>query len=144
MLALLNSSALQGLSQCIMQASLHWLGHALNYNGLTIKWTNRIKLLLNIDPGCMESEVCWCRDGGYDIPGCWDILNSCLAEFILGNIKVYFHFTQFLDTGTSKVVWIHFERSLEYLHCTWSMSWLLMTWWCKEPYSPYKPRNYRL
>ena len=58
----------------------------------------------------------------------------CYTEFISGNIKIYFHFQSFLNTSISQVLKFlaHGRQGADY-PVVW-ISWLLMTWWCKEPY----------
>ena len=51
-------------------------------------------------------------------------LNSLRAKFFRGNINMYLHFKSFLHTDMPKIIEI-LPRI--------SRSWLLMSWWRKEP-----------
>ena len=60
-------------------------------------------------------------------------LNSLCAKFFRGNKNIYLHFMALLHIDKTHVVVIlpHVRQGLTYP--TWSISWLLMTWWRKEP-----------
>ena len=60
-------------------------------------------------------------------------INPCRAELILGIIKRYLHFPVFLDIVLPWVPDVLTHGREGPVYPTWSIPWLLMPWWRKEP-----------
>ena len=66
---------------------------------------------------------------------CADIfdINPLRVKLFRGNMNIYLHFVLFLHIDTTQVVEILPQIRQEPTYSTWSVSWLLMSWRCKEP-----------
>ena len=62
-----------------------------------------------------------------------EFFNSLHAKFFIGNKNIYLHLMSFLHTGMRQVVEILPQVIEELIYSTYSISWLLMSWHCKEP-----------
>ena len=61
------------------------------------------------------------------------LINPLRANFLWGKINIYLHFVWFLHIDTTQVVEILPQIRQEPTYSTKSISWLLMSWWRKEP-----------
>ena len=60
-------------------------------------------------------------------------LNPLRAKFFRGNIKIYLHFVSYLHIDTMQIIEILPQIRQEPTYSTLSISWLLISWWRKEP-----------
>ena len=60
-------------------------------------------------------------------------INSLHAKFCRGNINIHLHFMSLLHIDMTQVLKILPQVRPEPTYSTWSISWLLMSWWRKEP-----------
>ena len=67
-----------------------------------------------------------------NVKGWWNGNSQC-AEFIFGNIKMYLYFLSFLNNEMVQVVKFLCCGRQGHVYLGWSIPWLLMSWWRKEP-----------
>ena len=64
---------------------------------------------------------------------CTARFNPLHAKFFRGNKNIYLHFMSFPYIDITQVVEILPQVRQVLTHSTQSISWVLMSWWCKEP-----------
>ena len=61
------------------------------------------------------------------------VVNPLRAKFFRGNINIYLHLMSLLHIEMTHVLKILPQVRAGPTYSTWSISWLLMSWWHKEP-----------
>ena len=64
---------------------------------------------------------------------CVRCINPLHAKFFRGNKNIYLHFMSILYIDMTQVIGIFPHERPRLVFFTWTISWLLMTWKCKEP-----------